>query len=117
MNKIEILGRTTKDVELKGTKENQVATFTLAVDRKGAKEKTTDFIDCVAYGKLVEIFKKYVTKGTKIIVCGSLLQGHWTDKDGKNQSKLYVRVDDFYFTESAPKKEQNVSQETNKLPY
>ena len=106
MNKIELMGRLTKDIEVKGENEKKVGIFTLAVDRKGAKEKTTDFINCVVFGKLIDILVKYTSKGNRIIVCGSLLSNTYTDKEGKNQTKYFVNVNDFYFTETKTKKDE-----------
>lgn len=105
MNKIELMGRLTKDIEEKSTKDKKLfGTFTLAVPRKGNNE-TVDFIDCVVFSGLYEIMKKYVSKGLKIIVCGTLQTNIYENKDGQKIKTHYVIVDDFYFTEF--KKEQD----------
>lgn len=118
MNKIEIMGRLTKDVEMKMTKnKKEVYTFTLAVPRKTDKE-TTDFIDCIAFSKLGEIIKNYTTKGQKIIVCGSLNINHYEDKDGNKRVAPTIVVDDFYFTDGKPTKNENTKEEvTDDLPF
>ena len=100
MNKIELMGRLVADVELKkATKKDgaDYARFTLAVPRKNVKDKT-DFINCVAFGKLAEVIAKYCKKGQRIIVCGSL-QIDLVEKDGAKSSYTNVIVNDFYFTE------------------
>lgn len=100
MNKIELMGRLTKDVERRQTKsKTEVGAFTLAVPRKMNKEET-DFIDCVVFGKLVDIMTKYTTKGDRIIVCGELNINTYQDKDGNNKKSVVVVVNDFYFTEN-----------------
>lgn len=98
MNRIELLGRLTNDVEIKKGKESEYARFSLAVQRKTSKEKV-DFIDCVAFGKLAEVIQKYCKKGQRIIVCGSLQIDSYENKEGKNVKATNVIVNDFYFTE------------------
>lgn len=118
MNKIELIGRLTKDVEVKTTKSKvSVATFTLAVDRKYSKEgeQKTDFIDCVAFGKLVDILTKYTKKGQKIAVVGSLNINQYKDKEGKTKSAPVVVIDDFYFVEY--NKEVNNNVNPDELPF
>ena len=100
MNKIELMGRLIADVELKkGAKKDgaDYIKFTLAVPRKNTKDKT-DFIGCVAFGKLAEVISKYCKKGQRIIVCGSL-QIDTVEKDGNKIYYTNVIVNDFYFTE------------------
>ena len=100
MNKIELMGRLVADVELKkATKKDgaDYTKFTLAVPRKNVKDKT-DFINCVAFGKLAEVIAKFCKKGQRIIVCGSL-QIDSVEKDGNKTYYTNVMVNDFYFTE------------------
>ena len=73
MNKVILMGRTTKDADIKSG-EMTVARFTLAVDRR-TKDKATDFISCVAFGKTAEFIQKYISKGTKVLVTGSIRTG------------------------------------------
>ena len=75
LNNVVIVGRLTKDVELKQAGESTVANFTLAVDKPYNKEKEhpeANWIDCVAWNKTAEFISKYFTKGKKIGVTGSL---------------------------------------------
>ena len=112
MNRIELMGRLTKDVEIRQTKnKTEVGAFTLAVQRKLDKE-TTDFIDCVVFGKLVDILTKYTKKGDRIVVCGELNINNYTDKEGNNKKSTVVIVNDFYFIEYKKEEEQK-----SDLPY
>ena len=115
MNKIELMGRLTADVEIrKSTNKNSktYARFSLAVPRKLDKEKV-DFINCVAFGKLAEIINKYCKKGIQIIVCGTLQIDDYVTKDGKNAKATTVIVDDFYFTEFNKK----VAESSEEIPF
>lgn len=114
MNKIELMGRLTADVELKKATKKDGADyirFTIAVPRKLVKDKT-DFIDCVAFGKLAETISKYCKKGQRIIVCGSL-QIDTVEKDEKKNKYTTVVVNDFYFTEY----NKDVAKSEDELPF
>ena len=112
MNKVELLGRTTADVELQKTKDGkEYARFTLAVQRRLDKEKT-DFLDCVAFGKLAEVISKYVKKGNRIIVCGNI-QTSIVEKEKTKTKYTSIIVDDFYFTEA----KAMIENEPEELPF
>lgn len=99
MNRVELLGRLVRDVEVKkGESGTEVGTFTLAVGRKLKKDET-DFIDCVTFGKLTETLVKYTEKGNRLIVLGSLQVNNYEDKDGNKKKSTYIVVDDFYFVD------------------
>ena len=105
MNHIVIMGRLTRDPELRHTQNgNPVASFTLAVDRrfvpKDGGERQTDFIDVVAWRSTAEFVSKYFTKGQMAAVSGSLQMRDWTDKDGNKRRSAEVVADNVYFTES-----------------
>lgn len=104
LNKIFIMGRLTRDPELRTTNSGtSVASFSLAVDRnyKGADgEKETDFIDCVAWRSTAEFAAKYFTKGRMAVVEGRLQIRPWTDKEGNNRRSAEVIVDNMYFGDS-----------------
>lgn len=104
LNKIFIMGRLTRDPELRTTNSGtSVASFSLAVDRnyKGADgEKETDFIDCVAWRSIAEFAAKYFTKGRMPVVEGRLQIRPWTDKEGNNRRSAEVIVDNMYFGDS-----------------
>lgn len=100
MNKVVLLGRPTKDPEVRysQTKDGQqmaVARYTLAVDRKG---KDADFISCVAFGKNGEFAEKYVKKGVKIAVSGRIQTGSY-EKDGHKVYTTDVVVEEHDFCE------------------
>ena len=109
MNKWIGMGRATRDPDIKysqGENSMAIARFTLAVQRKLDKEKT-DFLDCVAFGKLAEIISTYVKKGNRIIVCGSIQTNIVEDAKEKTKTKYTsIIVDDFYFTEAKAMKEE-----------
>lgn len=104
LNKIFIMGRLTRDPELRTTNSGtSVASFSLAVDRnyKGADgEKETDFIDCVAWRQTGEFAAKYFIKGRMAVVEGRLQIRSWTDKEGNNRRSAEVIVDNMYFGDS-----------------
>ena len=105
LNHITIMGRLTRDPELRRTGSGiAVASFTVAVDRdfsgKDGGEKETDFIDCVAWRQTGEFVSKYFTKGRIIIVSGRLQIRPWTDKDGNKRRTAEVVADNCYFGDS-----------------
>ena len=92
MNKTLLIGRATKDPDIRYTQSEQpmtIARFNLAVDRRFKKdgEQSADFISCVAFGKTAEFIEKYVFKGTKIAVEGRIQTGSYTNNDG---NKVYT---------------------------
>ena len=104
LNHISIMGRITKDIELRRTNTGvAVASFTLAVDRDFKEkngEKETDFIDCVAWRNTAEFVEKYFSKGRMAIVAGRLQIRSWTDKDGNKRRTAEVIADNVYFGDS-----------------
>ena len=105
LNHIVIMGRLTRDPELRRTGSGiAVASFSLAVDRdfgkneNGARE--TDFIDCVAWRQTGEFVSKYFTKGRMAVVSGRLQIRSWTDKDGNKRRTAEVVADNVYFGDS-----------------
>ena len=113
LNKITIMGRLTRDPELRRTGSGvAVASFTLAVDRDfGGQngEKEVDFIDCVAWRQTGEFVSKYFAKGRMAVVTGRLQIRKWKDKDGNNRSTAEVVADSVYFGDS--KKESDTTQD------
>jgi single-strand DNA-binding protein len=104
LNKIILMGRLTKDPELRRTQGGTaVASFSLAVDRdfKGQNgEKETDFIDIVAWRNTAEFVSKYFSKGRMAVVEGRLQLRDWTDKDGIKRRSAEVIADNVYFGDS-----------------
>ena len=105
LNKIIIMGRLTRDPELRRTQNGTAVTsFSLAVDRdfkdKTTGEKSTDFIDIVAWRNTAEFVSKYFTKGRMAVVSGRLQIRNWTDKEGNNRRSAEVVADNVYFGDS-----------------
>ena len=105
LNHITIMGRLTRDPELRRTGTGiAVASFTVAVDRdfggRDGGERETDFIDCVAWRSTGEFVSKYFTKGSMIVVSGRLQIRSWTDKEGNKRRTAEVVADNCYFGES-----------------
>ena len=105
LNHITIMGRLTRDPELRYTQSNTpVATFRLAVDRDFAPrdggERQADFIDCVAWRSTGEFVSKYFQKGSMAVVSGRLQMREWTDKEGNRRTTAEVVADNVYFGES-----------------
>ena len=104
LNNIIIMGRLTRDPELRRTNSGTAVTsFTLAVGRDfknadGTKE--TDFVDCVAWRSAAEFAAKYFTKGRMAVVEGKLQIRDWTDKDGNKRRNAEVIADNLYFGDS-----------------
>ena len=104
LNKIFIMGRLTRDPELRRTQSGTpVTSFSLAVDRdfkSQSGEKETDFIDVVAWRSTAEFVAKYFTKGRMAVVEGRLQMRDWTDKDGNKRRSAEVVADNLYFGDS-----------------
>lgn len=98
MNKVILIGRLTKDPELRyapGTGTG-VSRFTVAVNRR-KKEDGADFINCVAFGKTAETISQYLTKGRQIAITGSIRTGSYDANDGTKRYTTDVAVDGFEF--------------------
>lgn len=107
MNKVILMGRLTKDPEIR-TGNTQVARYTLAVDRRFSNsEEKTDFINIVAFGKSAEFAEKYLKKGMKILVTGRIQTGSYTDKDNKKVYTTDIVAEDQEFCESKGNSTQN----------
>lgn len=108
INKCILMGRLTKDPELRTTNNGtNVSTFTIAVDTGYGEEKKTDFINCVAWKKTAEFISKYFSKGQMIIVLGRISTRTYEDKNGDKKYITEVIANEVQFgeskkTESAP---------------
>lgn len=108
LNKVFIMGRLTRDPELRRTQTGTpVASFSLAVDRdfkdKATGERTTDFIDVVSWRNTAELVSRYFTKGRMAVVEGRLQMRDWTDKDGNKRRSAEVVADQVYFGDAGKK--------------
>ncbi len=105
LNHIVLMGRLTRDPELRYTQSNlPVVSFSIAVDRdysgKDGGEKQTDFIDIVAWRSTAEFVSKYFSKGRMAVVSGRLQLRDWTDKNGSKRRSAEVVADNVYFGDS-----------------
>ena len=105
MNKVILMGRLTKDPEVRYTQSAEpmaIARYTLAVNKRFKKqgEADADFIPCVAFGKQGEFAEKYLAKGRQVAVVGRLQVRNWEDNEGKKRTTTEVVVEEHYFAES-----------------
>lgn len=105
MNKVILMGRLTKDVEVRYTQTNNtvVALFNLAVNRRFVREgeeKQTDFFNIVAWGKLGEFCSKYFKKGQQVGIIGRLQTRNWEDEQGQKHYVTEVVAEEAYFADS-----------------
>lgn len=98
MNVVDLIGRLTKDPDVRRNDTTVVARYTLAVDRFG-KSDEADFIPCVAFGKAAEFVEKHLRKGMKIAVTGRIQTGSYTNKDGQKVYTTDVVVNNHEFCE------------------
>ena len=106
MNKVVLMGRLTKDPEIRYSSGQQesiaIGRYTLAVDRRvrNNNEQAADFIPIVTFGKAAEFAEKYLKKGTKLLVTGRIQTGSYTNKDGQKVYTTEVVAEDQEFCES-----------------
>lgn len=102
MNKVILMGRLTRDPDMRGEGATPVARYSIAVDRRFSRneENNTDFINIVAFGKGAEFASKYFKKGTKVLVTGRIQTGSYTNKDGQKVYTTDVVAEDQEFAES-----------------
>ena len=116
LNKVVIMGRFTKDPELRRTGSGAAVTsFSLACDRdfkSQSGDKETDFIEVVAWKNTAEFVSKYFSKGRMAVVEGRLQIRDWTDKDGGKRRSAEVVADNVYFADSK-RSESNENQKEN----
>ena len=121
MNKVILVGRLTRDPEVRygGANNTAVARFSLAVDRrfKRDNEPNADFINCVAVGKSAEFIEKYFKKGVKVSICGHIQTGSYTNKDGQKVYTTDVFVEEQEFAESRNASQQNNNVQAGPSPY
>ena len=106
MNRVILMGRLTRDPEVRYTQgENSmaIARYTLAVDRRRANaegQREADFISCVAFGRQAEFAERYLHQGTKIVATGRIQTGSYTNKEGQKVYTTDVVIDEQEFAES-----------------
>lgn len=103
MNKVIFMGRLTRDPEERtASTGNQVASFSIAVDRRFKREgqPEADFFNCTAFGKQAEFVGKFLKKGTKILLEGEIQNNNYTNKDGQMVYGMQVIANNIEFAES-----------------
>ena len=106
MNKVILMGRLTRDAEIRysqGESSTAIARFSLAVDRRFRRdneEQTADFINCVAFGRTAEFLERFGRKGTKFVLEGRIQTGSYTNKDGQRVYTTDVVAENVEFAES-----------------
>ena len=108
LNKAQIIGNLTRDVELRTTPNGQqVATFGVATsqswkDANGQKQERTEFHNIVAWGKLADICKQYLAKGRKVYVEGRIQTREWQAQDGTKKNRTEIVADNMIILDRAP---------------
>ena len=120
MNKVILVGRLTRDPEVRHPQDDSaaVAKYTLAVDRKFKRdnEPTADFIPCVGFGRLAEFADKYLRKGMRISVSGHIQTGSYTNKDNRKVYYTEIVIEEQEFAESRAESEANKSASKQQKP-
>lgn len=118
LNKIIVMGRLTRDPEVKTVGEGvSCATFTIACDRNympRGQERETDFLDCVAWRGAADFAQKYLAKGRTAVVEGSLRMNLWTAKDGTKRKAAQIVAERVYFAGSTPQRRD--ADDTSDMP-
>ena len=105
MNKVILMGRLTRDPEVRysqGENGSAVARFSLAVDRrfKRAGDAEADFFNCTAFGRQAEFVERYLKRGTKMVVTGRIQNDNYTTRDGQKVYSVQIIVEELEFAES-----------------
>ena len=113
MNKVILMGRLTRDPEVRysqGEQATAIARYTIAVDRRFRRDgdgQTADFIGCVAFGRQGEFAEKYFRKGTKVLITGRIQTGSYTNREGQKVYTTDVVVEEQEFEESKAASNEN----------
>lgn len=115
MNKVILMGRLTRDPDVRYTQGEEpmaIARFTLAVDRRGKRdgEASADFPSCVCFRRTAEFIEKYAHQGTKLVVVGRIQTGSYTNRDGQKVYTTDVVVEEAEFAESKAAADRNAQQ-------
>lgn len=113
MNKVIMMGRLTKDPEVRySTNNTAVARFSIAVDRRFKRDgdPTADFFNVTAFGKLGEFVEKYLKKGTKILLDGEVQNNNYTNRDGQKVYDTRIVANSIEFAESKTSSEQKTEE-------
>ena len=127
VNRVQLLGNVGKAPEVRETKGGNIANITLATSEKytnksGQKQENTEWHNLVVYGKLADVVKKYVNKGDKLYVDGSISTRKWQDKDGNDRYTTEIKVRDLTMLGGTEKKSTQptavaVGEDEDDLPF
>lgn len=111
MNKVILMGRLTRDPEVRYPQDAErsiVARFSIAVDRKYKQQggPEADFFNCVCFGRSAEFVEKYLKKGTKMLITGRVQNENYTNRDGQKVYAVQILVDEMEFAESKGRETQ-----------
>lgn len=110
MNIAVLMGRMTTTPELKTTPSGlSVTSFSIAVDRGYGENKTTDFINMVAWRQTAEFICKHFTKGSRIAIEGSIQTRKYQDREGNNRTQFEVVANNVHFVDSKNQEQKNVN--------
>ena len=112
MNVLVMMGRLTRDPEVRyGANGNAVARFSLAVDRRFKREgqADADFFNCVSFGRQAEFVEKYLHKGVKVVIQGSLQNDNYQNREGQTVYRDQIVIDNIEFAESKAASQQNAA--------
>ena len=112
MNKIILLGRLTRDPEVRysqGENSMAIARFSLAVNRRYKREgePDADFFNCTAFGKQAEFVEKYLKQATKILLSGRVQNDNYTNKEGQKVYSVQIMIEEIEFAESKATSDNN----------
>lgn len=116
MNHVVLMGRLTKDPEIRYTNSGKtVGSFSIAVNRrfKPDGQPEADFFNCVTFGKQAEFVEKYLHKGTKVLLGGEVQNNNYKDKDGVTHYSVSIVVDEIEFAESKSQNNNSASNNTD----
>lgn len=118
MNKVILLGNLTRDPEIRysqGEKQMAVARFSLAVNRRFAKDGETnaDFLNCTAFGKTAEFVEKYFRQGSRMSLVGRIENNNYTNKNGEKVYSFQIMVEEVEFAERKSAQSNNQTQNQN----
>ena len=126
VNKVQLLGNIGKDPEVRETKAGNIVNLVMATsekytDKSGQKQENTEWHNLVVFGKLADVVAKYVKKGDKLYVEGSITTRKWEDKEGNTRYNTEIKVRDFTMLGGGEKKPQPVAavidEDDDQLPF
>ncbi len=114
MNKVILIGRLTRDPEVRAAGTTTVAKFSIAVDRRFKREgePEADFFNCTAFGKQADFVERYLRRGIKMVVVGRIQNDNYTNREGQKVYSVQVMVDELEFAESKNAQSGDYSQQT-----